>query len=169
MKNLNFENRFFAAVLFSLLIAFILIMFSCCKSEPAERILNNDTIAIYKLENDSLDDYICIFYDTTTKTYYGCTNEMDNRYERPNGFCYSEQIRYENCYFTKVRMKQYFDYKQEYGCAMPDSMLIDAAILENKFVVFYEMTGLMGKKWTVEFCDGLIKSGNLEAYGCKRK
>lgn len=169
MKNINIKSRIFIAALFFFIVAVIVFAFTSCESEPAERILNNDTISIYQLENDTLDNYICIFYDTATKNYYGCTNEMDSRYERPNGFCYSDQIRYDNCYFTTVRMKQYHDYKQEYGCNMPDSMLIQSAIFENKFVVFYEMTGLLGRSWTVEFCDGLISSGNLEAYGNKRK
>lgn len=169
MKNINIESRIFVAAMFVALVCLILSLFCCCESEPAERVLRNDTIAIYKLTNDTLDNYICINYDTATGTYFGCTDEMDNRYERPNGFCYSEQIRYKNCYFTTVRMKQYFDYKREFGCNMPDSMLINRAIFVNQFTVFYEMTGLMGGNWTVEFCDGMISSGNLAYYGNKKK
>ena len=169
MKKLNCESRLLAAFLFVLIVATVVFFFSSCEKEQhANRYLLNDTVSVFILTDDTLSNYIYIQIDTVTGELISRTNDYDSRYTRPNGFTYSEQIRYGNGYFTTVSMKAAFDYRRIYGCNISNDSLIKCRIGKDCFVSFYQLTGYT-ERYYVELLDDWISKGYLVVYSEKKK
>lgn len=164
MKNLTFENRFFAAVLFSLLIAFIAMIFSCC-AKPAERVIRSVSPAVFRFqpEYNYLIDNVAVNIDSSGNVTR-FTDPYDNRWARPNGYVYSEQIEWQNLYFTDLTIKQQFDFPRIYGFQMPEDTLKAHAIFKANDVIslFYQLHEISGSNYTVEQIDWFIESGQLD-------
>ena len=168
----NFENRFFAAAFFAGMLIFVIMIFSCCESEPAERVIRSQTAGIlkFKPEWQHLEDNIVLQLDSSGKVI-NYTNADDNRWYRPNGFTYSEQISWAKPYFTDLFLKYDFDYIRIYGCKVPlDTLaahiIADDSVLIAQYVTI-ERSG--GEQFTVELFDAWIQSGEFAKYVVKYK
>lgn len=170
MKNFNTESKIVIAALFVAIVAIILIMFSCC-SKPAERVIRSVSPAVFMFqpEYNYLIDNVAVNIDSAGNVTR-FTDPYDNRWTRPNGYIYSEQIKCENLYFTDLTMKQQFDYSRIYGEQMPDDTLISHIFCNDSVIeVFYQVYDWYGGQITVEMIDFWIESGQLNQYAKKVK
>ena len=154
------------------LLIIALLNLSSCESDPAPRIIRtiNPGILKFKPQFQEYADNIVVQLDSSGKVI-NYTNSDDNRWTRPNGFTYAEQISWAKPYFTDLVLKYDADYPRIYGCKVPlDTLLahITASdtILQVQYVV-HERSG--GEQFTVELFDAWIASSDFGKYVLKFK